>query len=145
MRTPSTSQLRRGQPLGLRSAGKVAAVTVGLNLLVWLIGWVSNADFRVTMSGQTITVTPAYVLLTTLIPLALGWLAAVLARRWGSTALRTLAIAGAILGVASAGTPIQAEAGTSTAVTLVTMHVLTGVIWLIALWRAAAAIRAEPR
>ncbi|MDQ4036900.1 MAG: DUF6069 family protein [Actinomycetota bacterium] len=59
--------------------------------------------------------------------------------------MRTLAIAGAGVGIVSASMPIQAEADVATTVALVTMHVLTGAIWLIALRRAAAALQSESR
>lgn len=140
MTTEATQQSTGHRPGG-RSALRVAVIAVAVNLVVWLVGWAADADFRVTMGGQTITVTPIHVLATTLIALALGLLAAILVRRWGPVALRTLAVVGAAVGVVSAGAPLQADTDTSTAVALAAMHVLTGLIWLIALWRAAAGVQ----
>jgi hypothetical protein len=110
-----------------------------VNLAVWLIGLAANADYRVGMGGQAITITPVHVVLTTLVALALGGLAFTLTRRWGPAASRRLAVAGGTVGVLSASTPImQAEAEPVTTVALATMHILTGAIWFVALWRANA-------
>lgn len=114
----------------------IALTAVAVNLAVWLIGLAANAAYRVRMGGQTITITPVHVVLTTLIALALGGLAFILARRWGPAAPRWLAVAGGAVGVLSASAPIlQAEADSATTVALTTMHILTGAIWYVALWR----------
>lgn len=123
----------------LRPVLVVAVTTVMVNLAVWLIGLAANADYRVGMGGQAITITPVHVVLTTLVALALGGLAFTLTRRWGPAASRRLAVAGGTVGVLSASTPImQAEAEPVTTVALATMHILTGAIWFVALWRANA-------
>lgn len=138
--TSSATQEQGSRPrLALRPALTVAALALPVNLVVWLGGWAANVDFRLTMNSYTVTITPIHVLLTTLIGLALGAAAASLVRRWGPVAWRTLAIVGAAVGVLSASTPIQADSDPTTAAALATMHVLTGLIWLVALWRAAAA------
>lgn len=125
-------------PASLRTAVLVAGTAVAVNLAVWLVGWTANAEFSVTMSGQAITITPIHVLLTTLISLALGALGVLLVRRRGPMGLRTLAVVGGAVGVLSASLPLQTEADGATMAALAMMHVLTGVIWLVTLWRAAA-------
>lgn len=138
---------KTGSPrTGLRPVLIVAVTTVAVNLAVWLIGLAANADYRVRIGEQTITITPVHVVLTTLVALALGGLAFTLARRWGAAASRRLAVAGGAVGLLSASAPItQAEAEPATTVALATMHILTGAIWFVALWRSNASEPAGSR
>lgn len=133
--TSSTSRIWR--------TGLVAAVAaIVINLVVLTIARLAGADLIVEVPGQeprevgvveVVAVTGLAVLVGT------GILYAV--RRRGAAAWRGLAALGLVFALISVAGPLTADGTAGSRWTLASLHVLTGLVWFTALWRAAPARR----
>lgn len=123
-----------------RTALAAAAVIAAANLVVLGIGHLSGADMQV---AQTAAAAPnqvglGSVLLMSVAPAILGGLALQLAARRGVRAWRTVGWLGLALGLLTIPMPFTVQASAGTSVTLAGMHLVAGLVWLIAVRRAAA-------
>ena len=107
----------------------VGAVAVGLaNVLVLALGTLAGASFVVHNDPAVPhAVGLVDVLVTSVVPLALGTGFAVLLQRWWRHGLLAGQIVGAGLAVLSAAGPLTAVTDAATAVALTIMHLLVGV------------------
>lgn len=126
-----------------RSAWRTA-VTAGLaisatNLVVLWLGHRLGADMQVARStGEVGTqVGVGSVVLMSLAPMILGWLALRLAARRGVRAWRGVAWLGLALGLLTVPMPVSVTATTGTSTTLASMHVVAGLVWFAAVRRSA--------
>lgn len=119
-------------------ATTVAAVAATIvNVTLWGIGRAADASFVVdpALGDPNLEVGVVKVILTTLLPFALG--AALLAltarrsRRW----IARLAVVAGVFAVVSAAGPLDGGHDTATGVLLATMHVTTGAAFVVAATR----------
>lgn len=122
-------------------AGVITLVVAAVaNLLVLVAGRAAGADMSVAPGGTTDRQEIGYasVLITTVLPLVIGSVALAIATRWGSRGWMTLAWLGLVLGIVTVAMPLGATASTATTFTLVTMHLVVGVVWFVAVLRSLA-------
>lgn len=129
-----------------RTTSAVAAVIAGANFVVLAAGHLFGADMRV---AQTAGAVPTQigvgpVLLMSILPAVLGGLALWLAARRGPAAWRAVGWLGLALGVLTVPMPFMVQASTGTSITLASMHLVAGVLWLIAVRRAATHLHDRP-
>lgn len=118
-----------------RLAVAIVAALV-LNLVVYAVGSATGATWSA--SGQTITW--VLVAAATTVAMTLGWaVTTALSRRW-SEARRVMAWTGLALAVVSAPAPLLASDDASTGWALMGMHVVTGVVWFVAVRPRGAAL-----
>lgn len=122
-----------------RTTLAAAAVIAATNLGVLGVGHLAGADMRVAQTvGSTATqVGVGSVLLMSAVPAILGGLTLWLAARRGVRAWRAVGWLGLALGVLTIPMPFTVQASTGTSLTLASMHVLAGLVWLTAVHRAA--------
>ena len=115
------------------SAVGAAAATL-INAALWAGGRPADVSFAVSSAFMT-QVGIVSIVLTTFLAFAVGSgllaLAVRRSRRW----VRAVLVAAALFAVASAGAPLSAAQDTATGVLLATMHLVTGVAFLITAWR----------
>ena len=127
---------------GSRRTAVTATVSAAVvNLALLPLGEAAGASFLVPQRGQdgaVVQIGPGAVLLSTVLPLAVGLVVtALVARRWARAAhlLRSLAI---VVTVVSLAAPLATETDTSTRLMLAVMHLVVGGAYL-------AATRRQPR
>ncbi len=114
----------------------VAATSVIGNAIVWAIGRGAGADFHVARPGQSaMTVNLPMVIGTTLLPVVIGGLLLWWAARRTARGPRVLAWLGLAVGIVTVGAPFSMEALNSTRMSLAAMHILTGLVWWLAVRR----------
>lgn len=134
-RTPSPARL---EPPGALRVGAVAAgVAVVANLLVLLAGRAAGADAVVGRAGAAQTVGALPVVVATIAGITAGTLLLLVLRRRGHRAWTAVAVAGPVLALATTPAPWSMAPQPATRVTLVAMHVLTGLVWFVLVRRAA--------
>ena len=105
------------------------AVAIVLNLIVFAIGSAVGATWLA--NGQTIVW--FLVVVATIIPMAVGavltWL---LTKRW-SDAGKAMAWIGLVLAIITVPAPLLASDDRPTGMALAAMHVVTGIVWFIAI------------
>ena len=135
--SPSEGGLSAG--LAWRTGAWTAGIAIGINLIVLGVGRVAGADMSVQPPGSAapmiIGVVP--VVATVLVPLLIATALLIVVRRRGARAWRLLAAVGLAIGLITIVMPVLATATVATTVTLATMHVITGLVWFILVWRAA--------
>lgn len=121
-----------------RTTLAAAAVIAATNLVVLGVGHLAGADMRVAQTaGSTATeVGVDSVLLMSAVPAILGGLTLWLAARRGVRAWRAVGWLGLALGVLTIPMPFTVQASTGTSLTLASMHVVAGLVWLTAVHRA---------
>lgn len=118
----------RATRLTTRRMATAIAAAIVLNLLVYGIGTVVGATWLA--NGQTIAW--FLVIVATLVPMLVGTLLVwVLARRWAS-ARSVMAWVGLVFGLITAPAPLLSSDNGATAFSLAAMHVVTGVVWFLA-------------
>jgi Family of unknown function (DUF6069) len=139
--TPKARTPEVGLPAALawRTGAWSAGIAIVINLIVLGLGRLAGADMSVQPPGSPapMTIGVAQVVATVLVPLlvATGLLIAV--RRRGARAWRLLAAVGLAVGLITVAMPVLATATAATTTVLATMHVVTGLVWFILVWRAA--------
>ena len=131
---PSTT-LRRAWQAGLTSTAVAAATNLGVLAVARLAG--ADMVVQPQSTDQAITVGAGSVVVMTVVPLLLATLLLLPLRRWGPAAWRALALGGLVIGVATVVMPFTVSAAAGTASGLALMHVVAGVVWFVAVRRAA--------
>ena len=122
-------------------AGVISTVlALAANLAALAVATAAGAEMVVQPAGatETLAVGALLVIVTTVVPLALGTILLVV-RRWrGPKAWRALAAVGLTIGIVTVVGPLTTTASAGTKTALAFMHVATGVIWFLVVRRAAA-------
>lgn len=115
--------------ISVRRISIAIAIAIVLNLVVFAIGSAAGATWLA--NGQTIVW--FLVVVATIIPMAVGavitWL---LTKRW-SKAETAMAWIGLVFAVISVPAPLLSSGDRPTGVALAAMHVVTGIVWFIAI------------
>lgn len=121
------------RPIGAWRAGlAVAGMAAVVNVIVFAVAKAAGVAFVVSFSGKPPQDVNAFtVLVVTVIGVSLGTALTALAVRRLQGGLLVARITAAVLTVASLVIPISVEASTSTKVSLATMHVLGGAIFVL--------------
>lgn len=139
---PTTAVLGATAPargLTVRGLAVAVAAALALNLGVYAVGSAAGATWLA--GGQTVTW--VLVAAATTVAMGLGWaVTAALSRRW-SNARRVMAWAGLAFAVVSAPAPLMASDDASTGWALMGMHVVTGIVWFVAVRPRGAVLRGE--
>jgi hypothetical protein len=143
--TGSATTKARTQKAGLpaalawRTGALTASIAIVINLIVLGLGRLAGADMSVQPPGSpapmTIGVVP--VVATVLVPLLVATVLLIAVRGRGAGAWRLLAAVGLGVGLITVAMPLLATATAATTIALATMHVVTGLVWFILVWRAA--------
>ncbi|MBF6337885.1 hypothetical protein IU450_18585 [Nocardia abscessus] len=100
------------------------AVSVTINLVVWLVGLAAGGSFETTDAGKTSEVTASGVIVSAAVPLLIGMtLAALLSYLWVGV-LRVAQVVGATLAVATIGLTVAADFDLVSTIALSAMHVV---------------------
>lgn len=120
-----------------RTTALAMVTTVALNLAVLAIGALAGADLEVAQSAgeAPMDIGAGMVVVMSLGPLLLGGLVLWLAGSRGRGAWNAVGWLGLALGIITVVMPIGAVATTGTTVTLASMHVIAGVLWVLAVRR----------
>lgn len=112
------------------------AVTV-VNVALWGIGRAMEASFVVdpALGDPNLEVGVVKVILTTLLPFAVGAALLVLAARRSRRRVAMVAVVAGVFAVVSAAGPLDGGHDTATGVLLAAMHVTTGVAFVVAATR----------
>lgn len=130
--TSTSSVTNFTQRVILTTTLSAAAATV-VNVALWGIGRAANASFIVDPAiGHPLQVGVVKVVLTTLLPFAVGTVLLLLAARRSRRWVARLAIMAGVLALASAAGPLAGGYDTATRVLLATMHVTTGAAFVAA-------------
>ena len=123
-----------------RTAIGAALAIAATNLIVLAGGRLLGADMVVAWSvdAPPVQVGIASVVLMSVVPALLGGVVLWLARRSGVRAWHGLGWLGVAVGVVTVAMPLSVVATAATTATLVSMHVVAGLIWLTVVRRAAA-------
>lgn len=141
----SEQQLESSPPRTLPAATgwKAGAISTVLaltaNLAALAVATAAGAEMMVRPAGttETLTVGALLVIATTVVPLTLGTILLVIRRGRGPRAWRALAVVGLAIGLITVIGPLTTTASAGTKTALAFMHVATGVIWFLAVRRAA--------
>jgi Family of unknown function (DUF6069) len=125
--------------VSVRAGAIIAASAIVANLTVLGVATLAGADMVVRPSaGQpAIHISGLVVAITVLLPVLVGTVLLIPARRWGARGWPALAAVGLALSLVSVVMPLAVEAELSTRVALASMHALTGVTWFVVVRRAA--------
>lgn len=124
--------------------GVVAATVV--NLLILVIGRAAGASFEVIDAGAVHPVNAGGVITSSVAPMAIGTVLAVLLGLWWPGFVRLAQVVGAGLALLTVAGPLMSDTDTGTQVALSAMHVVVGVAVVLCLqpvWRWAKARRAS--
>lgn len=115
-----------------RPASVSTALAVATNVALFASADASGTDFRVPSFGsdQTMNVTVGHVIATTLVVLALGWVAAAIAARRGRPSLGAMAILGAAIAAVSTAAPLTLDADLGTRLVLAAQHLVAGAAYV---------------
>ena len=124
--SPASNAPQNRSVVRATTLGALAATV--LNVALWGIGRAVNASFLVdpALGAPNLQVGVVKVILTTLLPFALGAALLALAARRSRRRITTLAVAAGVLAVVSAAGPLAGAHDTATGLLLATMHVTTG-------------------
>jgi hypothetical protein len=113
-----------------------AAVAASVNTGIYLAGRAADIPFLVRFApdGPSQEVSLGQVILSSVLPLAIGSALAVLFIRWGR-GLTGPQVLGGLIAVLSAGAPLSAGTSTDTQLTLASMHFVAGLIFIFNLQR----------
>jgi hypothetical protein len=134
-----TQQAGLPAALAWQTGALTAGIAIVINLIVLGLGRLAGADMSVQPPGSpapmTIGVVP--VVATVLVPLLVATVLLIAVRGRGAGAWRLLAAVGLGVGLITVAMPLLATATAATTIALATMHVVTGLVWFILVWRAA--------
>lgn len=121
----------------LRATTVCALAAIGVNLVLWGIGRAAGASFVVdpALGDPNVEVGGLKVVVTTLLPFAVGALLLALAARRSRRWVVGVGVVGAAFAVASAAGPLDGGHDTTTGVLLATMHLTTGAAFVVAATR----------
>lgn len=139
-------QLKPAAPWALPAAtgwkaGVISTVlALAANLATLAVATAAGAEMMVQPAGATeaMAVGAWLVIVTTVVPLALGTVLLVLLRARGPKGWRLLASVGLAIGILTVVMPLTTTASAGTKTALAFMHVATGLIWYLVVRRAAA-------
>lgn len=123
----------------------VVAATV-LNLLILAIGRAAGASFEVVDAGAVHAVTAGGVITSSVVPMAIGTVLAVLLGLWWPVFVRLAQVVGGGLALLTVAGPLMGDTDAGTQLALGAMHVVVGVAVVLCLqpvWRWANARRAR--
>ncbi|UAK34471.1 MULTISPECIES: DUF6069 family protein [Nocardia] len=100
------------------------AVTVAVNLIVWMLGLAAGGSFETTDAGETSEVTASVVVVSSAVPLMIGMIAAALLSYLWVGVLRVAQVVGAALAVATIGLTLAADFDLVSTLALSAMHVV---------------------
>ncbi|WKG10179.1 DUF6069 family protein [Nocardia sp. PE-7] len=110
-----------------------AAVAVVLNLIVWAIGAAAGGSFIMTDQGKASSVAPGGVIMMSAVPLLIGLTVAVLVSYKWTGVLRTAAVVGSVLSLATIALTVSTDFDTASTIALSVMHVVLVPVMVIAL------------
>jgi hypothetical protein len=121
----------------LRATTVCALAAVGVNLVLWGIGRAAGASFLVdpALGDPNVEVGALKVVVTTVLPFAVGVLLLALAARRSRRWVIRVGVVGAAFALASAAGPVDGGHDTATGVLLATMHLTTGAAFVVAATR----------
>ncbi|MFC6009860.1 DUF6069 family protein [Nocardia lasii] len=122
--------------------GAVAAAVV-VNLIVWAIGAAAGGSFIAIEKGEAMDVAPGGVVIMSAVPLLIGLTVAVLVSYLWTGVLRTAAVIGSLLSLATIGLTVATDFDAASTVALSVMHVTLVPIIVIALEGVRRGIAAE--
>lgn len=109
------------------------AVSVAVNLVVWLLGEAAGGSFEMVDNGVTTQIGASTVITSAAVPLFIGMtLAALISYLWAGV-LRVAQIVGGVLAVATIGLTVSAAFDTATTVTLSVMHLVLAPVLVVGL------------
>ena len=117
----------------LRTAALTTGAALAANLAVFGLARARNVSFLFPQPGSangTQTVTAASVAVATLITMILGWAIAARGASHHRPTLQTMAILGAGIALVSTVAPLTLHAGISVKVTLASLHLITGGLYV---------------
>lgn len=135
-----TSTRSVGAATAWRTGFTAAGIALAASLVVLLVARLSGADMvaRPPQTDATTTIGVLSVAVVTVVATLVGSLLLVLLRRrGGARAWLALAWIGLAVGVLTTPAPLTVDATAGTRVALACMHVLTGLVWLVVVRRAA--------
>ncbi|MBF6205953.1 hypothetical protein IU483_17930 [Streptomyces gardneri] len=100
------------------------AVTVAVNLIVWMLGLAAGGSFETTDAGETSEVAASVVVVSSAVPLMIGMIAAALLSYLWVGVLRVAQVVGAALAVATIGLTLAADFDLVSTLALSAMHVV---------------------
>ncbi len=117
-----------------------ALVALVANLAVLVIAVLTDTEMLVRPGAdrEPMQIGVVLVVVTTVLPLFVGTVLLLLARRWRLRGWLTLAVAGLVIGFISVVMPFSVPAEIGTRLALGLMHIITGVTWYVVVRRAAA-------
>lgn len=122
--TPTSTQEAHGNGLGWWQAGLVGLLVAAVaNLVIYAIGRGAGASFDVVDGDTEFTVNVAAVLMLTVVPMAVGFVLAVVASLRWAWALRAGEVIGIALALLTIALPFAADTDGGTQAALAVMHV----------------------
>ncbi|MBF6240929.1 DUF6069 family protein [Nocardia otitidiscaviarum] len=122
--TPRTARDAITVPALSRPVAVLGAIigAVLVNLVVWLIGAAAGGSFEMTNEGVTQSVAPGGIVILTVVPMLVGLTAAaLLSYKWVGV-LRTAAVIGSLLAVATIALTVDADFDTASTIALSITH-----------------------
>ncbi|WP_425307270.1 DUF6069 family protein [Ammonicoccus fulvus] len=133
---PATPATITSTPRAVPGLTLIAGGSVVLNLIAYALGRLAGADLQVVRpDGASFAVNVPAILAMTLIPLVIGSIFVLLARRFWGPGVRVLRWLGLALRLLTLPMPLFSNATPATAATLASMHVIVGVVWFALLGR----------
>lgn len=134
------TQIRRGISalVVLRTATLTTVLATAIELGVFGVARAANVRFQFPTSGAgsgTTTVVAGTVAGVTFLAMAVGWLLVALAIRFHRPTMRTMAIVGGVFSAASTLMPLSLNTSTSTKLTLVSLHLIAGFVFVLGVVR----------
>jgi len=128
-----------------RPALLTAALAVAINASIFGLARLGGVDFAPADSTHRATVTVAAVLATTVIAMAIGWALVAVTVRHRRPTLGTIAIIGGAFASLSTLVPLTLNLSVSARLTLVSLHLIAGSLYVIGIARLRRASAGETR
>ncbi len=117
-------------PSVARTFAWAMASCLGVTLLLLVVANVAGADLGVLrLDGRAVSVTPSSVVVTVMLAVLVGTILLMAVGRRSRRAWVGVAVAGLVVALLSAVSPLLSEAGPVATVALVSMHVACGLVW----------------
>ena len=128
-----------------RTALLTAALAVAINTGIFCIARLAEVDFVPTGSSSKAIVTTVAVLATTVIAMAIGWAFVAFTVRHRRPTLGAVAIIGVVFASLSTLVPLTLNLGVSARLTLVSLHLIAGSLYVIGVSRLRRKSAGEAR
>ncbi|MHB1988568.1 MAG: DUF6069 family protein [Acidimicrobiales bacterium] len=128
-----------------RTAFPTAALAVAINTSIFGLARLGGVDFAPTGSSHKATVTVAAVLATTVIAMAIGWALVAFTVRRRRPTLGTVSMIGIVFASLSTLVPLTLNLGVSARLTLVSLHLVAGSLYVIGIARLRRTSAGETR